>query len=393
MKEIIILALIFSILLTACAPRNAFMRGYKVGSGDYYLTAQNGSLLFDDPQILQKYRNEVRTRKLEYRKRSGCNNPLIIIAMNFLCLVPEQEKGDNTLKLIHKTKGVVNVLESNYTYDMPPEMYQTAKRLQGDETWHNPEAFLQRIKQLEAIEGLNILSASKIEPPRAANSDAPPVYDHLINIYFPLLISPIEYDFSEDKIDTIKEDLRNSLEQELQQLEITQYQVITVKHRRHRDNFVSKQIRLHEHYNTLVPPPLNGEFRYYDDQYLKIDKYRADLFVIQIHCDQQCANAIEKRKPLDLLPTNISHTDFINEIKAVVEQAGGIFNPEFTFLEEKVHLPPDYINSPKSYDLYGRIEVTQKLQPKISLTVHWQYDLQRALNYPYPLALDQGAPQ
>jgi len=386
MKAIIIMALIFILLLAACAPKDAFMRGYKVGSGDYYLTAQNGHLLFDDPKILHHYRNQVRVRKLKFKKSNHCsNNPLIVIASAGLCLLPKQEEGDNTLKLIHKEKGVVHVLESGYTYDMPYEMYHTAKRLEGYEIWRNQEDFLQRINQLRAIKGVSILFASKIEPPPVID----PTDDYMVNIYFPLLITEHNDFFDENQI---KENLEERFKQELNQLGIIHYRIETIKHHRYRNNYVSKQIFLHENYTTLVRPPVNGELQNYEDNYLKIDKYRADLFVIQIHCDQQCVNAIEQRNPLDLLSSKISHTAFINEIKAVVEQAGGVFNPDFTLLEEWVHLPPDYINSPKPYTLAGRIEVIEKPKPKVELKVHWIYNLQRALHHPYPAELIQGQP-
>jgi len=169
-------AFLITLLLASCQifNKNVFMRGHKVDSGNYFLLAENGSLLFDDPHILHHYRKSVRTRELKFVKNNFCDNPLKVIAMNFLCLIPKREKGDNTLKLIHKEKGVVAVLDSDYTYDMPYEMYQTGKRLSGFETWHNQAAFLHRIQQLEAIDGLSILQASKIEPPSVSDSNAPP---------------------------------------------------------------------------------------------------------------------------------------------------------------------------------------------------------------------------
>jgi len=393
MNKLIISIILISLILLAssCTSKSIFMRSYKVGSGDYYLTTQNGDLLFDDPKILHKYRYDIRVRKLEYTNSTHCNNnPLIVIATVGLCLIPNREEGDNTLTLIHKEKGVVNVLERGYTYTMPGEMYETGKRLRGFETWRNQERFLQRIKQLESIAGVSILYASKIEPPPVPDPDATPSYAYRVNIYFPLLIS--QHNDLIDK-DQIKENLEERFKQELNNLGITHYQITTIKHHRYRDNYVSKAILLHEHYNKLVTPPTNSEYQNYYDKYLKIDKYRADLFVIQLHCDQQCVDAIEERNPLDLLPSKISHTDFINEIKAVVEQAGGAFNPNFTLLEERVNLPPHYINDPKPYTLSGKIEIIEVPKPKVELKVHWIYDLNNALNHPYPEALRRGAPK
>jgi len=395
-KAIVITGVVLVVLLLASCQmsnKNVFMRGHKVDSGNYFLLAENDSLLFDDPHILHHYRKTVRTRKLKFIKRNSCNNPLTVIAMNVLCLVPEREEGDNTLKLIHKEKGVVAVLESDYTYDMPYEMYRTGKRLSGFETWHNQEAFLHRIKQLESINGLSILHASKIEPSPASNSNTPPSYHYLVNIYFPLLISSIDEDIFEDKI---RENLRERLEQEMRQLGINQYHVVEVKHHRHKQNysytFESGKIPLHEHYANLVPPPGDSGYRSFHDKYLALYGYRADLFIIQIHCDKLCVDAIEERKPLDLLPSNISHDDFINAVKGVVEQAGGTFNPEFIIDDDTVSLPPGYINDPKKYSISGKIEIIERRKPKVELNIHWRYNLQHAVDYTYPAELTQGAP-
>jgi len=367
------------------------MRGHKVDSGNYFLLAQNDRLLFNDPHILHRYRKSVRTRKLKFIKNNSCDNPFKVIAMNLLCLIPRQEQGDNTLQLIHKEKGVVAVLESGYTYDMPYEMYQTGKRLSGFETWHNQEAFLHRIRQLESIDGVSI-SASKIEPPSAPDSNTPPSYDYLVNIYFPLLISAIDEDFFADKI---QENLSQRLEQEMRQLGINQYQVTHVEHHRHKEHYAytseTGKILLHEHYNNLVPPPDDSGLLSYYDKYLAIYGYRIDLFVIQIHCNKLCADAIEERKPLDWLPSNISHEDFINAVKAVVEQAGGTFNPEFTIDGDRVLLPPDYINNPKWYSFAGEIEIIERPKAETGLFIHWRYNLQHALDT-YPAELTQGAP-
>jgi len=389
MKAIIIMALLFILLLAACAPKDVFMRGYKVGSGNYYLTAQNGRLLFDDPHILHQYRNQVRVRKLKFKKSNHCrNNPLIVIASAGLCLIPEQEKGDNTLTLIHKEKGVVHVLESGYTYDMPYEMHHTAKRLEGYETWHNPEEFLQRINQLRAIKGASILFSSKIEPPPVID----PVDEYTVTIYFPLLIIKQGDDFSANET---KDYLRNRLEQEMSQLGITSYQVTAIKHHIHGSSFSSEEsIMLHRHYSTLVPPQ-TGRLHSVSKEYLSINGYRTHLFVIQLKCDKFCADSIEKRQPLDWLSSksNIPHEELINKIKDVVEQAGGTFNPDFTIFNDAItSLPPDYINSPKPYTLSGKIEVIEKPKPKVELKVHWIYNLQRALNHPYPAELVQGQP-
>jgi len=394
MKGIIVasvIILLVGLIILVAYRSNSFMGWHDVASGDYYLLAENGSLLFDDPQILKKYRYQINVRKPKIIG-SVCDgkSPLEVIALSVLCVMPRYEQGDTTLQLRHKEQGLIRALADKQIYSMPPTMYKTAKRLGADEVWYNPEAFLQRINQLKTIEGVSILRASEIKPPVIEDLDE----EYTVNIYLPLLIAEYKKNirFPADKIKTY---LKQRLEQRLSQLEVTHYQITTIKHHRHGSTFVGEgKTFLNAHYKALRQPVEDGMLSYMEREYLSIPGYQVHLFVMQVKCNQFCANSLEKEQQAfaKWLSSEISHADFIDKVKAVIEQAGGSFDAEFILLDDRVNLPPDYVNKPKSYDFAGKVEVIQKEQPKQKLILSWKYDLGHALNRPYPPELAEASP-
>jgi len=378
--KVIIAALLAIIVLSACVfyiQKDYFMRWHNVASGNYYLIAEQGSLLFDDPEILKQYRYQVRSRKLKWVKGSSCKNPFEVLAMTFLCLIPVKvkEKADNTLQLIHRKKGLVRRLGDNQTYSIPYEMYQTGKRLRREEVWWDQDAFLERISQLESIEGVNILRASKVETPVDINPDE----EYIVNIYLPLLISPHKADdfsFPEKKI---KAELEEHLVRQMREWDIEKYQLTKISHVRHSDITYGK-IYLHEYYRPLFKTP---------DVRPMITGYRADAFALQIKCNKSCAELLESQPSFNWLAEKIPHAEFIGKVKALIESMGGEFNSEFTIADGYIDLSPDYFDSPKRYNLAGKVEVIKQLPEKVRLSLIWQYDIRRALQGVYPVVLSQ----
>jgi len=378
------LLLVFPCVLAAYFFRpdpSIFMAGYDVASGDYYLTLYDGSALIDNPEILKKYQKQLKIRKAN--KESVCKNPLQVIAFNFLCLYPKYI-DDNSLKLIHKEKGLIRTLEIGQSYDLPDGMSKAIKIIKNTDILHSQTDFLQRIKQLKQIKGLNILHASTIEPPPAT---AEPYYDYLVNIYLPLIITPHGNTYNENKElfneENIRKHLESRLTKEMLQQGIKDYRLTYIGHSNthHSRPTGSERIRLHPYYNSLAST--TGS----DRNHLYLSGYRADLFALQIACNRPCADSIEKFQTSDWLPSKISHADFIEKLKETVEHAGGKFNPEYTIDDDTVNLPPDYINAPKKYNLLGKIEVIKNHSLSVNLKIEWEYDLWHALHLPYPTEL------
>jgi len=349
-------------VLVACYS-GSFIGWSRVGSGHYYLTAENGGLLFDDAKALKTYGRQIHIRELKYKKSSLCDNPLKAIAMSLLCLVPEKETGDNSLKLIHKEKGLVRALKPNQTYDLPEALRQSAKRLTRQETWQNREAFLQRIEQLQSIEGVSLSYTDKPILPAS----------YLVKINFPLRIAPLTDTTS---IYLMEQGLRERFAQEMKLLGITNYQIKEVLH-----EYATHDLDNNEHSKILLHP--------YYKQRAYIKGYRTNSFLMQIECDYACAKYIEALDVSDWLISPVSHNDFIAKFKSLVEQGGETFNPEFTidrpfsrWLKKDEH----------AYYLKGYIELSEIPREPPNLVLHWKYDLKAALNRPYPAELAQPVP-
>jgi len=366
-------------LLTACGDKNVFMGRHNVASGDYYLTysAGNVRLLVDDPQILKKYQQEIRVEKAARTKT--CTNPMQVLAFSLLCAIPHY-KADHSLKLMHKKKGLIRELKYGEAYHLPEEMDKHVKISGATETWGNVDRFMARINHLQSIEGLRVVKA-----------DRPP-YSHLVNIYFPLWIAPLEDDFNlgafQDEVSRgIEQNLRERLSKEMAKHGIINYQLIATKHQ---PVHQQKNYDITDRRVTTSRPVIILHPRYQQDSsnYLYLTDYRADLFFMQINCDEFCAKQIKSINPLDWLQSPVSHTVFLDKIQSKVEQHGGLFNPKWTIDNRRFHdlsendfLASKIENTPRDY-IEGNIETgKRRFDLTENLTLSWEYNPEHAFNH------------
>jgi len=373
-----LLHLTFIILLTclcvACssAVNQPFMQGHDVGSGDYYLLAEKQSLLLDNPAILQQYQDELRIKKRKTRPLSTCD------FLPFCSLPPLsiEEAGDNTLQLLHREKGLIRQMDFRQTYDMPDALRQSAKRLRATEQWQEKQAFLQRLEQLHAIEGVRITQQTRIK-----------TYPWSINIYFPLLITPFAESFSAE---AAMQDLIQRLSAEMANMGISDYQITERLHGAVSHSDEHGIIFLSTHYRK---DSKGHELDF--AQWPKISGYRADRFGLQINCSQDCAEKLlHSLQPLtSLAQSKVSQKYFIELLKVQAEKAGKTFDPEFTVEGTDAHFaarPEGYWENAHRYYLCGHVQAFKDYdwddwnKYRSRLWIYWQYDLQRALQQPYP---------
>jgi len=376
--------LFFSMLLTACGDKTVFMDGHKVVSGDYYLTLVVGNdlLLIDNPELLQKYQQHIRVRKATDEKL--CKNPMEAVAFSLLCAIP-YHKEDYSLKLMHKKKGLVRELRYGETYDIPDELYRSAKRVGATEAWDSVDNFLRRKKHLEQIKGVRILSADTLP------------YSHLVNIYFPLRIEKMAEDFGESTFKedelakTIKKSLQERLFQTMAQHDITDYKLIKLQHESIHQPIINRR----EERGSYGIPAVYNWMELLDKnpraEDIAVMGYRGDLFAMQINCNADGAEAIERSQPLDWLPSPLSQEWLLAELKTVIEAQGLTFHSERTidvrFDSLPTHYLPDSAKAPRDY-LMGTFAIyKRRMDLPEHLMLQWLYDKERALNYPYPQAL------
>jgi len=375
----IMVALLSLILLSACGDKSVFMGRHNVASGDYYLTfsAGNVRLLIDDQQILKKYQQELRVEKAARTKT--CTNPMQVVAFSLLCAIPHYQ-ADYSLKLMHKKKGLIRELKYGETYHLPQEMDNNVKILGATETWGSADDFIKRVEYLKNLKGISTVKA-----------DTPP-YSHLVNIYFPLRVAPLEEDFDlgafqDETSRTIEKTLRERFSQEMEKRGIKNYQIVKTYHQN-----LLQQVNydITDHRVTTSRPVIILHSIYQTDyqNYLYLTDYRADLFSMQVNCDDACAQQIEGIRPLDWLASPVNHEDFIDKLKFRIAQNGGIFNPEFIFdIPRKEGLAKNYflnneINKKPRDDISGGIVVgKRRFDLPESLLLSWQYDLQHAFNH------------
>jgi len=390
MKLITIIVIFIIMMLVGCkTDKTIFMGRHNVASGHYFLTMEtkNGLLMMSDPQLLEKYRQQVRVQPAT--KENHCDNPLKAVAMNILCLIPVYN-GDRSLKLMHRNKGLIRELRHGQTYTLPTELYNSGKIIAATEQWKFVDLFLQRKQALQQIEGVTITHA-----------DTPP-YPFLVNIYFPLRVELLKDDFElrafQDEFSrNIEAALRERFIKEMESQGIADYQIIHTLHQG-----INQQVGydITDRRVTTDRPIIPLHPSYQTHNYFYLEDYRADLFAMQINCDQAGVQYIQsiQNQLWDWLPSLVSHDDFIAKLKLIVEQKGVAFNPELTIDTLRLSaLTTDFSDPatqayPINY-LSGEIHIgKRRMDQAESLKLSWQYDIQRALDYPYPPALTQGMP-
>jgi len=319
-----------SLLLSSCDnqddKKQFFLKSMPLKSGDYYLVIDQEysnipRTLFDDPKILHQYKDQIYIKKNKVK--------------SFMF----GEGGGGGIALYKR--GTLHPIASNprtYDWHIPQEMWQFGKVLGEQESYQNKHNFLQRLTNLNKIEGALVnfktpfqgnAKAWNLADLNLVNDDNKKAVhflhnDHFISIYaqdsspkkedqiivsvlLPLVITHVtqNYDAHFELAN-----LQQTLAQEMERNGISDYFAYGSIY-----NSSWAFYGLLRDQRQKVGLQLHDDYRNQQNNTLKLKEYEAYTFGLRIICAQDCLAQIEKMQILNWLQSPVSKEELIAATK------------------------------------------------------------------------------
>jgi len=308
------------------------MHRYRVQSGQYYLISNarepalgSDTRLFDDPQVLYRYRKQV-------------------IPVSSLSSVLGLPDAGLYVDLYNREGELLRASSRGGAIQFPQEMWASGKPLKYTETFRHMADARRRVEQLNTIEGITRaeLHDSHYRSPPIAEPD------YRLTIRFPLWVARSDDPQVKLHHERMLDALANTLGETLTQAGIDDWYV-----RAKRVQIWAKE---------------------------QVPGYHLRIFALQLLCGPRCHQFFEQTPPSSLLDSPVSH----QELREVMQATGRTPNlsAEFMLLDLAMQgerqFDLDTLSHPDVY-FTGAIDVVPR-----GHRLNWEFDLERALSGPLP---------